>query len=132
MATPMESSNIALDENRNPRDDGLPNGMNITTARRVQEIIAKIREHPQIDDDYDPLIQLAILACENKANKQLAYYVNKEVASYIYPKLRAVEHSGDVQTGPTQVHVHMGISPQQLHEFEAQAILVEEGDDDDD
>ena len=131
VATPMETANVITDEDRNPREDGLPNGGAITTARRVRELISEIRKHPGIDDDYDPLLELAKLACDNKGNKQLCYYVNKEVAAYIYPKLRAVEHSGEVQTGPAQVHVHMGISPHQLEEYEAQAVIIEEGDDED-
>ena len=48
---------------------------------------------------YHPVMAMAIVANDEGADETLRFNANKEVAQYIVPKKRAVEHSGSIDTG---------------------------------
>jgi len=46
--------------------------------------------------DYNPLQKLKEMAEDEETGKELRFQCRKELAQYYAPKLKAVEHSGDV------------------------------------
>jgi len=68
------------------RAQGTPNKNKGRLLRKIQE------EFP----NYDPLIELVRIAHDIKSSLNEKIACNKEVAQYVNPKLKAVEHSGDM------------------------------------
>lgn len=46
--------------------------------------------------DWDPVLALAAIANDPTADPQLRFYASKEVAQYVHPKRKAIEHSGKI------------------------------------
>ena len=57
-------------------------------------LVALQKIHP----DYSPLTSLMDLAFDDDTTKAEKISCHKEIAQYCYPKLKAVEHSGDLDT----------------------------------
>ncbi len=55
-------------------------------------------------DDFDPIMKMASIASDDKNDATLKLAAWKEIAQYVYPKLKAVEHTGSVD-----VREHMGL-----------------------
>ena len=53
--------------------------------------------------EWHPVVQLADIANNKELDIKLRFDAAKEVAQYVTPKLKAVEHSGDM--GPTKIEV---------------------------
>lgn len=50
--------------------------------------------------DYHPVLEMAVIAHESE-DEHLRAQMHKEVAAYVTPKLKAVEHTGAVDTTVT-------------------------------
>ena len=46
--------------------------------------------------NYDPIIELCKTAMDEENDPTLRFNANKEVCRYVYPKLKDVEHTGDM------------------------------------
>ena len=47
---------------------------------------------------YQPVVSMAEIANDMDNDLQMRFNAHKEVAQYIVPKLKAVEHTGDIDT----------------------------------
>ena len=52
---------------------------------------------------YDPVISMAHIANDENNDIGLRLQANKEVAKYTHPQLKAIEHSGEVDTGTIDI-----------------------------
>ena len=52
---------------------------------------------------WHPVMQLADIANDEDAEDKMRFDAAKEVAQYVTPKLKAVEHSGDM--GPVRIEI---------------------------
>lgn len=59
------------------------------------ELLDLIRKDPHVADDYHPVHALAVIANNDKLPLNLKIKAHSEVASYITPKLKAIEHRGE-------------------------------------
>lgn len=46
--------------------------------------------------DYHPVVEMAAIANDDNNDLQTRFNAHKEVAQYVTPKLKAVEHTGDI------------------------------------
>ena len=69
---------------------GRPKG---SVNKDKKELMARIQEQCP---GYDPVIAMAIIATDGENSIDLRFQAHKEVAQYVTPKLRSVEHKGDV------------------------------------
>ena len=53
--------------------------------------------------NYDPVIKMIEIALDDCNSKELRFNANKEVAQYIYPKKKAVEHKTEDGSAPFQI-----------------------------
>lgn len=53
--------------------------------------------------DYCPVKHMAGIACNESNDVSIRLQASKEVAQYIYPKLKSVEHSGSVDENKIQI-----------------------------
>ena len=65
---------------------GRPNKNKDRLLRQIKE------EFP----NYDPIIELCRTAMNEDNTPELRFNASKEVCQYVYPKLKAVEHTGDM------------------------------------
>jgi hypothetical protein len=56
--------------------------------------------------DYHPVVEMARLANDPDADVTLRFNANKEVAKYVVPQLKAVEHRGP-DGGPVEFVINM-------------------------
>ena len=116
----------------------------VTTSKKAtrREIALRIREavrkyHPDLEGDYDPLIELALVGANRKVSADLRVAANKEVAGYLYHKLKAVDLTV-AQKGPVTVQVidftkiGQDTNPMTLIEGQHQIVKELTGDDDED
>lgn len=56
---------------------------------------------------FDPVLNMIKLAkeFEDKGDRKAAFEINKEIATYVYPKKRSVEHTGNKKEDPIQVNI---------------------------
>ena len=80
----MAGVGSAPGERRGGRTAGTPN----KDTSRLMELLSK--KYPK----WDPVIAMAEVANGNKADEGLRFAAAKEVAQYVYPKRKAIEHSG--------------------------------------
>lgn len=73
------------------RRKGVPNRNKAELAERVK---AKIQERFGIED-YDPVTAMAEIANDPEADVALRMRAHAEVAQYLAPKRRAIEHTGE-------------------------------------
>lgn len=81
-----------------PSRKGSPNKNKDRLLRTIQE------EFP----NYNPLLELAKIAHSDEATTSEKITCNKEIAQYVNPKLKAVEHSGDMTVN------HIPLSKEEL------------------
>ncbi len=69
--------------------------------RTAEDLLAQCREaiaeeYPDStpDRDWDPLVEMAVLANDPNLARPLRAGLNKELANYFYAKRKAIEHSG--------------------------------------
>ena len=67
-----------------PRPAGTPNKRKSVLLKRLQEEF----------EEYHPVVELAKIANDKDADITIRLQANKEVAKYVEPQLKAVEHSG--------------------------------------
>lgn len=72
-------------ERRGGREKGTPNRSKLT-GLTVAEIIAS--------ENFDPVIEMIRIAQNPEHSPELRGKMNAEIASYVYPKRKAVEHTG--------------------------------------
>jgi len=69
------------------RKKGVPN-------KNKQELLERVKEkYP----DYCPIEAMCKIAIDKKNEVTVRLQASKEVASYIYPKLKSVEHTGGTE-----------------------------------
>lgn len=73
------------------RAKGTPNKNKGKLLRSIQN------EFPE----YDPLLELVKIAHDSESTPSEKIACHKEVAQYVNPKLKAVEHSGEMQVNHT-------------------------------
>lgn len=107
----------------NPKTGGRKKG---TANLDKTELLQAIRDAVD-DQDYHPVVQLARIACdgstvtvtETKQGKKVKFEVArysdelrvtaaKEVAQYVAPKLKAIEHTGDAEGFGLNLHMNLG------------------------
>ena len=62
--------------------------------RRSQGLLVELRRQ---FPGYDPIMEMAKIALNEQHTPELRMSANKEIAKYVYPALRAVEHSGGME-----------------------------------
>ncbi len=72
-----------------PNPKGRPKGTPNRKTREVQDILAKLK--------CDPIAGMAKIALNPKHSPELRGKMHAELAKYVYPQRKAVEHSGDLQ-----------------------------------
>lgn len=70
---------------------GRPAGSSNKNKARLLRLIQE--DYPE----YDPLLELVKLAHDEKSTQGEKISCHKEVAQYVNPKLKAIEHTGDMQ-----------------------------------
>ena len=78
--------------------------INKTEAKRL-DLLNKIREHPLVGDEYDPVVAMAAIANDPSTPLPLRLKAHSEVAQYLRPKLKAVEIEAHVDTTPGVLRV---------------------------
>jgi len=57
--------------------------------------------------DYHPILAMARIANDTSTDAGLKVVIHRELANYVFPKLKAVEHTGKVEGGGvTRIDVH--------------------------
>jgi hypothetical protein len=67
------------------------------TGKKNAEILAIIQDR---FPDYHPLLAMAEIANDESVDQSMRFMAHKEVAQYVAPKLKAIEHSGGVDVTP--------------------------------
>ena len=83
--------------------------------------------------EFDPLRELIRLAMETD-DEPIKLGALKEVANYVYPKLKSVEHTGQATTGPLIINVvphssHLPATNAKQALAHAQALLEDDSED---
>ena len=67
-----------------------------STADLLEQMNAAIEEvHGEQNMPYNPLIRLAVIGSTPGLSDVAKAAIDKELAPYLFPKLKSVEHSGD-------------------------------------
>ncbi len=110
----------------NPKTGGRAKGVsNVDKAELLQAIRDAVG-----DQDYHPVVQLALVACDTstvkvtetkqgklvefevaKYSDELRVTAAKEVAQYVAPKLKAIEHSAGEEGLGLNLHLNLGPRP---------------------
>lgn len=64
-----------------------------TPNKDKAELLELIRQRVG-DQDYHPVVEMAALACDENLGLELRANMHKEVARYVAPTLKSVEHKG--------------------------------------
>lgn len=72
------------------RRGGRPKG---AVNKDKRELLARIQEKCP---GYDPVVAMAMIATDAENALELRFQAHKEVAQYVTPKLKSVEHRGDI------------------------------------
>ena len=90
-----------------PRPPGRPNNNKTSLLARLK------REYP----GYHPVVEMARVANDKNLSEDVRFQANKEVAKYVTPQLKAIEHTGG--DGAPIRHL-VSASPLTLEEWEVQ------------
>ncbi len=109
-----------------------------TRLQLAKEVRDAVRKYvPDLPRDYDPVVELAIAGANPRIDPSMRVMANREVAGYLYHKLKAVDLTV-ANKGPVTVvamdfnSLGQNMNPLQLIEAQQQVKeLVEEDDDDD-
>ena len=80
---------------------GRPKGSLNKPKRRLLQLIQD--QYP----NYHPVLEMAKLANDKKADDLVRFNANKEVAKYVEPALKAVEISGDTEGESLPIQINM-------------------------
>lgn len=64
---------------------------------KQRDILERLRDNPIVPDDYDPVVAMALIACDPSTPIMMRLKAHTSVAEYVHPKLRAVEVKGNVE-----------------------------------
>ena len=106
----------------------------VQLAKEVQEAVRKFV--PDLPRDYDPIVELAIAGADPRLPAEMRVMANREVAGYLYHKLKAVDLTV-AQSGPVTVQVvdfnslNANMDPLQLIDAQAKVLELATGEDED-
>ena len=86
----MATHGAAPGERRGGRKKGALNRDRKALVDRIQAVCP----------GYDPVVAMAVIACNEEIDLSIRMTAHKEVAQYVAPKLKAIEHSSDPENPP--------------------------------
>ena len=81
-----------------------------TPNKDKAELLQQIRDHIG-DQDYHPVFAMAEIAVDEKMGNDMRFSAHREVAQYVAPKLKSVEHTADVDGLGLNLHMSLGPPP---------------------
>lgn len=91
---------------RGPKSTGKPQKDKLELADRIDRKLRDLRLHAG-NEEWDPVVGMAIIGADayKKGDDQMALVAMREVAKYVRPQLKAVEHSGEVEVNSIDAKV---------------------------